>query len=113
MITLAATGVLVALIGIVLIALGLQMRKGNLDSLHAYHTQRVKEEDKQAFGKHMGLGIIVTGLCVIGFGGMIIASGMLNDIRIKIIGLGVFSLGLTAGMMLCVSALMKYNKGIF
>ena len=109
MATLIAVGAVVIFIGVVLIALGLQMRGGNLDSLHSYHTRRVREEDRLAFGRKIGLGILVIGLGVVAFGATIIAERVTGKREVLMIGLAAMTFGLTAGMMLCVYALQK-NK---
>ena len=46
-------------LGILLIILGVNNLKGNINSIHLYHRKRVTEEDKAAFGKLVGIGTIV------------------------------------------------------
>ena len=49
------------LVGIVCIVLGISNMRGNISSLHSYHTHRVSEEDRIPFGKMVGLGTIIVG----------------------------------------------------
>lgn len=48
-------------LGTLLIVLGVNNFKGNINSIHWYHRKRVVEADKAVFGKLMGIGTIVCG----------------------------------------------------
>jgi len=111
--TLIAVCAVVIFVGATLIVLGFKIRKGQLGSVHSYHTQRVREIDRLVYGKRLGLGIIVSGLSVVVTGGTIIAANVTGNRMIMMGGLVVLVIGLTVGLMLCVSAQMRYNKGIF
>lgn len=54
-----------AIIGLVIIILGAINRTGNISTLHAYHRNRVSEEDRIPFGKMVGLGTIIVGFGII------------------------------------------------
>ena len=55
------------LVGIVCVALGVSNMRGNISSLHSYHTHRVSEEDRIPFGKLVGWGTILCGASVMAF----------------------------------------------
>ena len=43
--------IITLLVGVICIVLGVSNMRGNISSIHSYHRQRVKEEDKIPFGK--------------------------------------------------------------
>ena len=54
------------IIGIVFLVIGILNLLGNVNLLHSYHRDNVKEEDKKPFGKLVGIGMIIVGLSLIG-----------------------------------------------
>ena len=105
-------GIISAILGIVIIVLGILHTKGNLSLLHSYHKERVAEEDKAPFGKLVGLGTIIVGATLVVTGGLSVASSILT-IDLSIISTVVLVVGLVAGLGLNFYAMIKYNKGIF
>ena len=101
------------LVGVVCIALGISNMRGNISSLHTYHRNRVSEEDRIPFGKQVGLGTIIVGICIILFG--VLSSVTLyteNDIFI-LVGTAILIIGIILGLVISFRAMIKYNKGIF
>lgn len=93
------------IVGIILIYLGIQNSKGNINSLHSYHRKRVKEEDRLAFGKMAGLGTMVVGFGIIIFNLLILMNVPYAE---------VFLFGsIIVGLGISFYAMIKYNKGIF
>lgn len=101
------------IVGVICVVLGISNTKGNISSLHSYHRNRVSEEDRVPFGKQVGLGTIIIGICIIVFS--VLSSVTLyteNDIFI-LIGTAVLTVGIILGLVLNFRAMIKYNKGIF
>ncbi len=101
------------LVGVICIALGFSHRKGNISSLHSYHTRRVSEEDKLPFGKRVGLGTIIIGASLVAFGACNAIAFFTEKTLFTFIGMGIFIAGLIVGGVFVFSAMIKYNKGIF
>ena len=105
--------ILMSIIGILCIGLGILNRRGNIESLHSYHTRRVSEEDRIPFGKLVGLGMIIIGIAAIinAVTGYIAAAFEFSFLAT--IGEYVLNIGFLAGLGFNLYALKKYNKGIF
>ena len=101
------------ILGIVLIFMGISHRKGNISTLHSYHTKRVLPEDRIPFGKMVGLGVIIAGISLILTGSFFIASNVLQKSVFFIIGNIVLIGGLVIGVGISLYAIIKFNKGIF
>lgn len=100
-------------VGAICILLGIRNIKGDISSLHSYHTHRVSEADRLPFGRKVGLGTI---LCGAGVSLFSIFSGIsvLADVQALLwIGMVFLFAGLGAGMGICFYAMVKYNGGIF
>ena len=108
-----AGNIVTFLVGVVCIVLGISNMRGNISSLHSYHRSRVSEEDRIPFGKQVGLGTIIVGICIIVFS--VLSSVTLyteNDIFI-LVGTAVLIIGIILGLVISFRAMIKYNKGIF
>ena len=108
-----ASSILTFGIGVICIILGIMNTRGNISSLHSYHTKRVAKENVLAFGKLVGLGTVIMG------GGIILFSILSaitfrtdNDIFV-LIGTVVMIASFVVGMALSFYAMKKYNGGIF
>ena len=101
------------IIGLICITLGISHTKGNLSSLHSYHVERVKEEDKIPFGKRVGLGTIIIGIGLIIFGALTYAAELSGNGTFATVGTAVLIVFLIIGLIFAFSAMIKYNKGIF
>ena len=108
------TEVIVAIIiGIVCIILGILNAKGNISTLHSYHTKRVKEEDRIPFGRTVGLGTIICGIAVVVFGAFKGVNYFTGEEIYSFIASIVLIVGLIVGLGISFYAMFKYNKGIF
>ena len=101
------------LVGIVCILLGIGNAKGNLSSLHSYHTHRVREEDRLPMGRLVGFGTILVGASIVVFSALAIVA-LLTDRQIFLaVGGVVMAVGMTIGIAVALYGIQKYNKGIF
>ncbi len=105
--------IILALVGLFLIYAGILNIKGNLSLLHSYHRKRVKEEDKLAFGKLIGLGNIIIGASLIVVSPLLFFADYLTLNALKVTGFIIMGIGLAIGLGLSFYAMIKYNKGIF
>ncbi len=105
--------IVTAIVGVVCIVLGISNRKGNINSLHSYHRERVSEEDRLPFGKAVGLGTIIIGVSLI-VNAVLTAVAILTDITaLTFVGIVIMGIGLAVGIIIAFGAMKKYNKGIF
>lgn len=95
-----------ALVGILLICLGIVNIQGNISTIHWYNRTRITEETRLPYGRCVGSGCVIIGAgCVLTaalewfFGG--------EWVYIILI------LTLVVGLSLILYGQMKYNKGIF
>lgn len=102
-----------AIVGLICIVIGISNMRGNISTLHSYHTHRVSEEDKPRLGKLVGIGMIIFGIAMIAAGALITASIMLSMSMLSTVGYAVMISGMVVGLGLIFYALIKYNKGIF
>ena len=102
-----------AILGVFLVVLGVQNRKGNIGSLHWYHRRRVTEENRLPFGKLVGLGTVLCGVGLLLYGGFSFLSALWSMDILVLIGSALLILCLAAGLGLTFYAMFKYNKGIF
>ena len=101
------------IVGIICIALGITNTRGNISTLHSYHTHRVSEEDRLPFGKLVGLGTIIIG-CAVDIFSVLSAITLYIQLPLLIwIGTAIMIVGIIAGMAISFYAMIKYNKGIF
>lgn len=100
-------------VGIVCIAIGISNMRGNISSLHSYHRNRVAEEDIKPLGKKVGLGTIIIGTSIIVCSVCSIVTLFCEKEMFYRLGVIVLGVGLTVGIILCLLAIKKYNKGIF
>ena len=105
--------IVTALLGVLLIMLGISNMKGNIKSLHKYHRSRVSEEDRLPFGRKVGLGTIIIGVAVIIFSALLALGEYTGQTAVILVGNGILIAGLVTGLALSFYAMIKYNKGIF
>ncbi len=101
------------IVGIICIVLGISNMRGNLSSLHSYHTHRVSEEDRITFGKKIGLGTIIIGLAVIVFSVLSAITHYTEKQAFILVGVVILFVGLIVGLCISFHAMIKYNHGIF
>lgn len=100
-------------LGIFIVVLGICNFKGNINSIHWYHRQRVTEENKMAYAKLMGVGTILCGAGIIAFGAFSLITELSKLSIFTIIGSALVITGLVIGLGISLYAMIKYNKGIF
>ena len=105
--------IFLALVGCVLIYFGILNCRGNLKPLHSYHYKRVAKKDYLAFGRRVGLGNILIGIAVILYGASFYVYEKTQSDLCVLVGLLVLFAGLGAGLAISLSAMQKYNKGVF
>ena len=101
------------IVGVICIVLGALNMRGNISSIHSYHRQRVKEEDKIPFGKGVGLGTIIVGVVIIIFGILSAITLYTDNQSFVLAGVVILVVGIIIGLILSFRAMIKYNKGIF
>ena len=108
-----ASSILTFAIGVICIILGIMNTRGNISSLHSYHTKRVAKENVPAFGKLVGLGTIIIGVGVILFSILSVTEYYTKNEIFVTIGMVIMSIGFVVGIALSFYAMKKYNGGIF
>ena len=104
---------LTIIIGLILVVLGISQMRGNISSLHSYHTHKVKEEDRLPLGKRTGLGSIIIGLSIIANGLLMHFSAALNNSALFALGMVILLVGVLVGIVIALRAIIKYNHGLF
>ena len=92
------------LVGLVCVVLGLLIwKKQKIDLLHHYHHDKVSEENKPAFCKRTGLGVLL-------MGAGILISAVVLALTESLWSFMCFGLGFAAGVILLPGAGQTYNK---
>ena len=98
------TGVLFVLLGFVFIMLGRQIWiKQRIDLIISYHSQKVREENKQAYCTLAGVGVLIMG---IGF----LLSGICIVFTQSMLAFVPMTAGVILGITLLICAVLKYNR---
>ena len=100
-------------VGLVICFLGITNMRGNLSSLHSYHRNRVRDEDKKIFGRLVGMGNIIMGASVAILGVLIYVWEQTQILAYAIAGGVIIAVGMIVGLGISFFAMIKYNKGIF
>ena len=91
-------------VGVLFVVLGaLAWKKEKINLFHDYHVDKVSEENKQAFCKLAGIGLIVSGA------GMILTAVILT-ITDSVYSLLGFAVGFAVGLAMMLTAIKKYNR---
>ena len=101
------------IIGVVFIVIGILNLRGNINLLHSYHRDRVKEEDKKPLGKRVGIAMIIIAVSIIANGVLTYFSLTLQNPIFEYVGMGVLGVGLAVGLAINLYAIKKYNGKIF
>lgn len=102
-----------AIVGVIIIIIGINNMRGDISSLHSYHRSRVKPEDVRPFGKLVGLGTIIMGISCIVMGASIVISDRSGIGIIATIGGVLMGVGFAIGIAITAHAMKKYNGGMF
>lgn len=103
----------VIIVGAILIVIGAINMSGNISTLHSYHRNNVKEENRKPFGKMVGLGGIICGATIIIKGVIDLIENYAKIESLKVVGNVVLIVGLILGLGLSTYAIIKYNKRLF
>ena len=95
-----------ALVGLLLIGLGILNMRGNISTIHWYHRTRIREEDKAPYGKWVGGGTVVLGAGVT-------VSALLELLFAWQFAELLVLPALIIGLAMILYAQFKYNGGIF
>ncbi len=92
--------------GICITILGIFNLKGNISSIHWYNRLKITEENRKKYGKSMGIGSLIIGICmtITAILQMIFCNENIWYITV---------LGIVIGLIFMIYGQMKYNKGIF
>ena len=101
------------LVAILLIILGTVNMTGNISSLHSYHRNNVREEDKKPMGRIVGAALILVGLAILAFGILLFLAERKALPILTTIGTGILIGGICIGLPIMLFAIKKYNKSIF
>ena len=101
------------LVGGLCVALGISNILGNISSIHFYHRHRVSDENKNHFGKKIGLGSVIIGGAIMIFSALSIVTLYTKNNLFTIIGMIILVISIIVGIALNIYAMIKYNKGIF
>ena len=98
------TGVLFVLLGVLFAVLGwLIWKKQNMNLIIRYHCDKVREENKEAYCKLFGIGVLIMG---IGF----LLSGICTMFFQSVLTFIPMAAGLVIGIAVLISAMVKYNR---
>ena len=81
--------------------------------LHSYHTNNITEENKIAFGRLVGTGMIIVASSLIISGGLFIPAEMTKQKIYMTVSNIILFVGIGLGLLICLCAIKKYNKNIF
>ena len=105
--------VVMLVVGIIVAVLGIINMTGNISSLHEYHRNHVKEEDKKPFGKLVGLGTLIIGISLVIFGTFLFIFEQTGLEIFSIIGTAQMIICIIVGLSISLYAIKKYNGKIF
>ena len=94
-------------VGLLCIALGLLIwKKQRIDLVHDYHCAHVRKEDVPAYTRRIGIGLLLigAGACLTGVVDLVFDTAK---------GMGLFFVGLVAGIAVMGRAQKKYNGSWF
>lgn len=108
-----AAGIVVLIVGIIFIVLSIITMTGNISLLHSYHRKNVTEENKKAFGRLVGIGLLIIALGLCASGVLNILADAFTSTVLATIGYILMSIALVIGLAIAFIAMKIYNKGIF
>lgn len=95
-------------IGALFLVLGILLRRGRTDLIHAYHRERVKAEDRAAYGRAFAKGLFVmAGAATLSGGAAVLWPSAM------IAALVILPAGIAAGGAVLWRVQRRYNGGVF
>ncbi len=101
------------ILGVALIIMGIVNMTGNISTLRRHHRKRVAPEDVKPFGRLVGIGTVIIGICIALMGVFDHVAQTTNNPSLSSVGMIVLPVGLLFGTGIMIFAMIKYNKGIF
>ena len=92
--------------GICITILGIFNLKGNILSIYWYNRLKITEENRKKYGKSMGIGNLIIGICMT-------ITAILQMIFYNENIWYITVLGIVIGLIFMIYGQIKYNKGIF
>lgn len=92
--------------GICITIIGIFNLEGNILSIHWYNRLKITEENRKKYGKSMGIGTLIIGICMVI---TVILQMIFNNENIWYITV----FGIVVGLIFMIYGQLKYNKGIF
>lgn len=92
--------------GICIIILGIFNLKGNISAIHWYNRLKITEENRKKYGKSMGIGALIIGICMT-------ITAILQIIFLNENIWYITVVGIVIGLIFMIYGQIKYNKGIF
>lgn len=92
--------------GICITVLGIFNLKGNISSIHWYNRLKITEENRKKYGKSMGIGSLIIGICMT-------MTAILQMIFYNENIWYITVIGIVIGLIFMIYGQIKYNRGIF
>ncbi len=92
--------------GICITVLGIFNLKGNISSIHWYNRLKITEENRKKYGKSMGIGSLIIGICMT-------ITAILQMIFYNENIWYITVIGIIIGLIFMIYGQIKYNRGIF
>ena len=105
--------IIIAIVGAVITVFGAVNMTGNITSLHSYHRDNVREEDKKPMGRIVGAALILVGIAILAFGVLLFLAERKALPILTTIGTCILIGGICIGLPVMLLAIKKYNKSIF
>lgn len=91
--------------GICITILGIFNLKGNISSIHWYNRLKIREENRKKYGKSMGIGALIIGICMT-------ITAILQMIFYNENIWYITVVEIVIGLIFMIYGQIKYNKGI-
>ena len=92
--------------GICITILGIFNLKGNISSIHWYNRLKITEKNRKKYGKSMGIGSLIIGICMT-------ITAILQMIFYNENIWYITVIGIIIGLIFMIYGQIKYNRGIF
>lgn len=92
--------------GICITVLGIFNLKGNISSIHWYNRLKITEENRKKYGKSMGIGSLIIGICMT-------ITAILQMIFYNENIWYITVIGIVIGLIFMIYGQIKYNRSIF